>query len=69
MAHVTTHETQEVLLDMLTPREAIPVLRLSRSTFHRHLRNGTIPSVKLGRRRLIRRSDLIKLLTPKEAEK
>lgn len=38
--------------------------RLSRSNIYRKLRNGEIPSVKLGRRRLIRKVDLIRLLTP-----
>ncbi len=61
-----THKPNKALPDMLTPREGMPVSRLSRSTFYRLLRNGDIPSVKLGRRRLIRKEDLLRLLTPKE---
>ena len=61
-----TKKPNEALPDMLTPREAWPILRSSRSTFYSKLRKGEIPSIQFGRRRLIRKEDLLRLMTPKE---
>lgn len=59
-----TNTPNEALPNMLTPREAWPILRSSRSTFYRKLRSGEIPSIRFGRRRLIRKEDLLRLMTP-----
>ncbi|MGQ0557487.1 MAG: helix-turn-helix domain-containing protein [Nitrospiraceae bacterium] len=61
-----TNTPNETLPDLLKPREAWPILRSSRSTFYRKLREGEIPSIRFGRRRLIRKEDLLRLMTPKE---
>lgn len=61
---MSTNEPGGTLPDMLTPRESMAMTRLSRSNTYRKLRNGDIPSVKFGRRWLIRKVDLIRLLTP-----
>jgi excisionase family DNA binding protein len=50
------------LPDVLTAVEAAGVLRLGRNTIYECLRAGTIPSVKVGRRLLIPKAALIKLL-------
>jgi excisionase family DNA binding protein len=65
MRHENTHEPNEKAFPyVLTPRESMTVMRLSRSTFYRRLRAGEIPSVRFGRKILIRKIDLIRLLTP-----
>ncbi len=46
-----------------SPAEAAEALGVSRATINIHIADGTIPSVKLGGRRLIRRADLEALLT------
>lgn len=45
-----------------SPAEAADALGVSRATIHAWVKDGTIPSVKLGGRRLIRRSTLEGLL-------
>jgi excisionase family DNA binding protein len=50
-------ETDE-RLELLTVEELIRWLRLGRTRTHELLRSGSIPSYKLGRRRLIRRRDV-----------
>jgi excisionase family DNA binding protein len=49
-----------------SPAEAAKVLGLSRSRLYQLLRDGTIPSSHLGKRRFIRRQVLIDLLTERE---
>ena len=44
--------------ELLTVDETIRVLRLGRTRVNEMLRSGEIPSLKLGRRRLVRRKDL-----------
>ena len=51
-----------------SPAEAAEVLGISRARLYLLLEDGTIPSVKLGRRRLIRREALVGLLDRLEAE-
>ncbi|MGE3979574.1 MAG: helix-turn-helix domain-containing protein [Nitrospira sp.] len=58
-------EPNKSLPEMVKPREAWQILRSSRSTFYRKLRLGEIPSIRFGRCRLIRKDDLLRLLTPK----
>jgi excisionase family DNA binding protein len=53
-----TVQTQHEKHDLLTVDETIRVLRLGRTRVHEILRSGEIPSLKLGRRRLVRRKDL-----------
>lgn len=60
------NKTLETLPDLVKPCEAWTLLRSSRTTVHRKLRSGEIPSIRFGRRRLIRKEDLLRLLTPKE---
>lgn len=45
-----------------SPAEAANALGVSRARLYQLLDDGTIPSVKLGRRRLIRRQALVDLL-------
>jgi len=45
-----------------SPAEAAATLGISRARLYQLLDDGTIPSVKLGRRRLIRRVALVGLL-------
>ena len=54
---VTVH-TQGEKPDLLTVDETIRLLRLGRTRVNQMLRSGEIPSLKLGRRRLVRRTDL-----------
>ena len=44
--------------ELLTVDETIRVLRLGRTRVNEMLRAGDIPSLKIGRRRLVRRKDL-----------
>jgi excisionase family DNA binding protein len=53
---VDTHQVEQQQL--LTVDETIRVLRLGRTRVNEMLRSGEIPSLKLGRRRLVRRKDL-----------
>ena len=45
-----------------SPAEAAEVLGISRPGIYNYLRDGTLPSLKLGRRRLIRHEALVALL-------
>lgn len=47
---------------VLTPREVAHELRLGRNSVYEAIRNGTIPSVRIGRRLLIPRAALDRLL-------
>ena len=44
--------------ELLTVEETIRFLRLGRTRVNEMLRSGEIPSLKIGRRRLVRRRDL-----------
>jgi excisionase family DNA binding protein len=48
--------------DILTVAEAAELLKMPRSTVADHARRGVIPSRKLGRRRIILRPELERLL-------
>ena len=50
-----------------SPAEAAAELGISRAKLYQLLDDGTIPSLKLGRRRLIRREALVSLLANLEA--
>lgn len=45
-------------IELLTIVEAAKECRTAVSTFHLWIRQGRIPSLKLGRKRLVRREDL-----------
>lgn len=49
------------------PREAAEMLGISRARLYELLEDGTVQSVKLGRRRLIRHEALVALLDRLEA--
>jgi excisionase family DNA binding protein len=48
--------------EIMTVQEAADFLRISIPTAQRHLAEGLIPSFKLGRRRLVPRAELEKLI-------
>jgi excisionase family DNA binding protein len=48
--------------DLLTEAEAARVLRISRMTLYRMRKDGRINAVRIGRRILYRRTDLLRLL-------
>lgn len=50
-----------------SPAEAAQALGISRAKLYQYLDDGTIPSLHLGRRRLIRREALVALLDRLEA--
>ena len=50
------------LPDVLTAGEVAQVLRIGRNTVYEYLRTGRIPSVKIGRRLLIPKAALLRLL-------
>jgi excisionase family DNA binding protein len=52
----------DTLPDVLTPVEVARVLRLGRNTVYECLRTGTIPSIKIGRKLLIPKDELRRLL-------
>jgi excisionase family DNA binding protein len=52
--------------ELVTVKEAMAMLRLSRKTLYLRTREGTVPSVRIGSRRLYRKTDLIELTTPSE---
>lgn len=58
------------VLDRLAfgPNEVADVLGISRAYCYALIKNGTIPSVKLGGRRLIRREALVALLAELEGQ-
>ncbi len=47
---------------VLTPDEARRLLKCSRGTIYEEIRKGTIPSIHLGRKILIPRAALLKML-------
>ena len=47
---------------VLTPIEAAKLLRIGRGTAYEQIRCGTIPSIRMGRRILIPRAALLKML-------
>lgn len=47
---------------MLTPIETAKLLRIGRGTVYEQLRIGAIPSIRMGRRILIPRAALMKML-------
>lgn len=47
---------------VLTPLEAAKLLRIGRATAYEQLRRGAIPSIRMGRRILIPRAALLKML-------
>jgi excisionase family DNA binding protein len=61
---VTTSDTKEAILEtderheVMTVDEVIRWLRLGRTRTNELLRSGSIPSYKIGRRRLVRRTDV-----------
>jgi excisionase family DNA binding protein len=52
--------------ELLTVDETIRILRLGRTRVHELLRSGELRSLKLGRRRLVRREDLTAWLAAHE---
>ena len=52
--------------ELLTVDETIEVLRVGRTTVNQLLWSGTLPSIKIGRRRLIRRRDVEEFLAEHE---
>ena len=57
----------EELPDVLTVEETATVLRLSRGATYEAVRQGQIPSLRLGRRLLIPKAGLVALLRPQPA--
>ena len=51
-------EHPEGLTEVLTINEVCEALRLGRTVVNSYLWNGTLPSLKIGRRRLVLRTDL-----------
>lgn len=49
---------EEVRIEVLTPKEVAGVLRLSLRTTYRYIREGLIPSFRVGRSIRVRREDL-----------
>ena len=47
---------------VLTPTEAARLLRIGRGTAYEQIRLGTIPSLRMGRRILVPRAALLKML-------
>jgi len=47
---------------VLTPLEAAKLLRIGRGTAYEQIRCGTIPSIRMGRRILIPRAALLRML-------
>jgi excisionase family DNA binding protein len=52
--------------ELLTVSETIEILRVGRTTVNQLLWSGALPSIKVGRRRLVRRGDLERFLTTHE---
>jgi excisionase family DNA binding protein len=59
-AHHTLHFHE--LPDVLTPEETARFLRLGRNTTYEQLRQGVIPSVRIGRKLLVPKAGLAGLL-------
>lgn len=52
----------DTLPDVLTVAEAARVLRLGRNSAYEGVRSGTIPSVRIGRRLLVPKAGILRLL-------
>jgi excisionase family DNA binding protein len=52
------------LSELMTRKETRALLRISESTLQRHLDNGLLQRVRVGRRVFIRREDVLKLMQP-----
>lgn len=50
--------------DFLSIAETCELLGASRMTLYRHIKSGILPAAKLGRRTIIKRSEIDKLLQP-----
>lgn len=53
---------------LLTVGEAISVLRISKWTLYGYIQRNELPSVKLGKRRLFRESDLLAFIEQHKVE-
>ena len=62
-----TDEREQLFPSPFTIQEFIAVGRCSKSTAYRWVRSGKVPSVKIGKRILIPKAAVLKLLTPTEA--
>jgi excisionase family DNA binding protein len=58
----TRTEHEEGNSEVLTVNEVCELLKLGRTVVNSYLWNGTLPSLKIGRRRLVLRSDLQQFL-------
>jgi len=58
----TRMENQEGHAEVLTVNEVCEALKLGRTVVNSYLWDGTLPSLKIGRRRLVMRSDLQQFL-------
>ena len=58
----TRTEHEEGNSEVLTVKEVCEALKLGRTVVNSYLWNGTLPSLKIGRRRLVLRSDLQQFL-------
>lgn len=67
-ARVTAPLSLDDCGDLLTEEEAARVLRISRMTLYRMRRDGRIKSVRIGRRVLYRKADLLRLLAGDESD-
>ena len=47
---------------VLTPTETAKILRIGRGTVYEQIRNGTIPSIRMGRKILVPKAALIEML-------
>ena len=52
--------------EIMNRREAAPFVRFSEKGFRNAVRDGVFPEIKIGKKRLYRRSALIKALTKRE---
>jgi excisionase family DNA binding protein len=60
-------DSQQSLVPPVTLPEFLALARCSKATAYRWVRSGKVPSVKIGKKILIPREALTKLLTPQEA--
>jgi excisionase family DNA binding protein len=67
MAHTKRMEDGKLERLAYSPHEVTHLLGLSIDSVRRHMRTGRLPSIQLGRRRLIPRDVLRALLTPEIA--
>jgi len=58
----TRTEHKEDRSEVLTVNEVCEALKLGRTVVNSYLWDGTLPSLKIGRRRLVLRSDLLRFL-------